>query len=1369
MLGSTATAGLTPAAAAPGNPGVPSDAIVLFHENFENRSAGSRTMIGAYTGVSGNTYTAQGFWNNAASCNGMVLDSTTPWNGTDCSAAGSAAQSDFNGVKHLARVLGQVNGSVSPGLNGAVAAYSDGTGVPNQIEFATAQPLSLPQANGRFVTFSVNAAATNCRADVPPNIGPLIDPKLAFYLRDASGTEIPAFSTPINPCTGSAYTIPATPLGDTIARAGTYVANGSVLLSGGNFDVVMRNVTGTGSGNDHAFDDIRVLDVTPQLDKSFSPESVPVGGTTRLTLTITNTSELAEKNGWSFTDNLPDGLVVADEPNMQTTCDATVNLSPGGSSVEVIDGVLVAGESSCAISLDVTSESPTGAEASPREYANCAENISPATGVDLPQCATVEFYSETALEIAKQSDATIDSRTGDTVTYTVTAKNVGTADFTTANPAVVIDDLAGVIDDADYQDDAAADHSGEINYTEPRLSWSGPLPAGETVTLTYTVVLKAGGDREVRNVAFVGDPEEPDKPVPDCTPDATDVACTEFDLPALLVYKSGDRATLPRVGEQVTYVVSVDNPGPGSYTDAAPATASDDLSDVLDDATLNPSSLTALTGTVVPDGEGWKWTGPLAAGESVWIRYTVTYTGEGDHVLRNVACVPESEVPAGGQPCTDFTIPGADLKMSKESVPSATPLETGDYVDYTLWFDNGGAASATVDDTDYLGYVLDDAEIVDGPAAGVGNLTATLTGDKIRIVGEVPAGERYSVTYRVQVKPETDRGDNLLVNHLLTGDPTDPPEPPNPGGPCVDTITSTCNPLPEISYEKTITSDTAPVVTGSVLKYTVTITNTGETAGAVSREDVLADVLDDATLVSDPESDTDTVTVSDVTDERFTIGGTLAAGATATVTYEVRVNSESHRGNNTADNFLVLPGEEPPTECVDGDVECTSTPMPRIVAGKTADPTSGATVQAGQNVTYTLTFTNDGTAAGPLDYTDDLAGVLDDADLAGPPTASSSAIQVTDGADGTVRVTGDLAAGETVTVEYTVTVKADADRGDDRLQNVILKTGTDECVAAEDATCSTEHLVPRIIGSKTVNPASGTPVVAGQELVYTLTFENVGTGTGSVAKVDDLTHVLDDADLVSEPVASNSDLQVSRTDHLISIAGELVPGQRETVTYTVKVRTQEARGDDILANFLLKPGTVTPPEPECEVDAETCTMNPIGEIVPSKTVDPETGTKVGSGDTLTYTLSFTNTGKGSASIDYVDHMGDVLDDAVLQNAPVASPGLLVSGPDGGKLHITGTVAPGETATVVYQVKVKEYNAQKNHHLGNFLTLTDQEPPSECVSDNPLCTKNPIDPPKPGLALTGAGPMTAAAIVGLLILLGGSAALLLGARRRRIEE
>ena len=124
-----------------------------------------------------------------------------------------------------------------------------------------------------------------------------------------------------------------------------------------------------------------------------------------------------------------------------------------------------------------------------------------------------------------------------------------------------------------------------------------------------------------------------------------------------------------------------------------------------------------------------------------------------------------------------------------------------------------------------------------------------------------------------------------------------------------------------------------------------------------------------------------------------------------------------------------------------------------------------------------------------------------------------------------------------------------------------------ECAADSDR-CTTNP-VPQIEDWKTVDPASTTPVVGGQELTYTVHFENTGAAKGAVDKVDDLTHVLDDATVITEPVASNDAWDVAREGKVTSIKGDLGAGERVTVTYTVLVNDSGERGDDVLANFLL--------------------------------------------------------------------------------------------------------------------------------------------------------------------------------------------------------
>jgi len=135
-------------------------------------------------------------------------------------------------------------------------------------------------------------------------------------------------------------------------------------------------------------------------------------------------------------------------------------------------------------------------------------------------------------------------------------------------------------------------------------------------------------------------------------------------------------------------------------------------------------------------------------------------------------------------------------------------------------------------------------------------------------------------------------------------------------------------------------------------------------------------------------------------------------------------------------------------------------------------------------------------------------------------------------------------------------------------------------------------------------------------------------------------------------------------------------------------------------------------------------------VIAKKSVDPDSGSTVEDGQTLTYTLTFENPGAGTAEIDFIDHMQDVLDDADLTGEIIASAGAQVAGPIDGQLLVSGVVAPGDTATVVYKVTVKDYNEQGNHRLGNYLTLSDQTPPDTCTPESDLCTENPVPPKSP---------------------------------------
>lgn len=196
----------------------------------------------------------------------------------------------------------------------------------------------------------------------------------------------------------------------------------------------------------------------------------------------------------------------------------------------------------------------------------------------------------------------------------------------------------------------------------------------------------------------------------------------------------------------------------------------------------------------------------------------------------------------------------------------------------------------------------------------------------------------------------------------------------------------------------------------------------------------------------------------------------------------------------------------------DGETEDYLLPLTQAAdVVKTADPASGTEVQAGDTVEYTLTFPNPGNQELLVDYTDHLTGVLDDAALVADSVTASAGL--TAAADGTsLRITGYAPAQTDSTVTYAVQVN-ESGFGDAVLRNWVVPgttTPPSECVPASNR--CTEHPVGAVpVLTKTSDPASGSPVVPGQTITYTVTAANTGGQAAETVISDDLSDVLDDA------------------------------------------------------------------------------------------------------------------------------------------------------------------------------------------------------------------------------------------------------------------
>jgi len=93
----------------------------------------------------------------------------------------------------------------------------------------------------------------------------------------------------------------------------------------------------------------------PTVVKSFSPGTISVGGTSTLTVTITNPNN-GTLTGLAFTDTYPAGLMNAAAPGLSNTCAGAATAAAGGNQLALTGGLL-SGMSSCELSVSVTSSS----------------------------------------------------------------------------------------------------------------------------------------------------------------------------------------------------------------------------------------------------------------------------------------------------------------------------------------------------------------------------------------------------------------------------------------------------------------------------------------------------------------------------------------------------------------------------------------------------------------------------------------------------------------------------------------------------------------------------------------------------------------------------------------------------------------------------------------------------------------------------------------------------------------------------------------------------------------------------------------------------------------------------------------------------
>ena len=725
---------------------------------------------------------------------------------------------------------------------------------------------------------------------------------------------------------------------------------------------------------------------------------------------------------------------------------------------------------------------------------------------------------------------------GDKVEYTITLSNNGVVD---AKQVVVVDTL-----DEGLTFVSASDN-GVWNPFKRTVTWTVDLAKGESKVFTVIATVSAYGN--IPNTVSVGDKS----------------SSVNIVVPEIIPGKTVDVEN-PNFGDTVTYTVVVTNNG---VVDAKQVV----VRDILDKGL----KFVKATGeyTFDEDSRTVTWIIDLDKGESQ--TFYVTAVAEAYGVLTNDVTVGDKTASA------DVVVP----EINPDKTANITNPNFGDNVDYTVTVTNDGIRDANnVVIVDRLGEGLTFVSASDNGVWDPVKRTVTWIVDLAKGESKV-----FSVIATVS-------GYGNVTNSLVVGNKT--------AGVNVT--------VPEIIPDKTA-NITNPNF-GDNVTYTVTVTNDGiGDAKDVVVRDVLGEGLKFVSATGEYTWDEDSRTVTWIVD--------LAKGESRTFYVNATVV-----GYGNVTNSLI----------VGNKTISVNVTVPEIIPDKTANITNP---NFGDNVTYTVTVTNDGIGDAKDVVVRDVLGE-------GLKFVSATGEYTWDEDSRTVTWIVDLAKGESRTFYVNATVV-----GYGNVTNSLI---------VGNKTISVNVTVPEIIPDKTANITNPN---FGDNVTYTVTVTNDGIG--------------DAKDVVVRDVLGEGLKFVSATGNYT------FDEATHTVTWIVDLAKGESKVFSVIAT-VSGYGNVTN---SLVVGNKTTGVNvTVPEINPDKTVDngiPNFG------DNVTYTVTVTNDGIGDANNVVIT---DVLDKGLkFLNAT----GNFTYDEKTGTITWTVDLAKGETKTFNVNVTVLGYGVLSN--------------------------------------------------------------------------
>jgi len=340
---------------------------------------------------------------------------------------------------------------------------------------------TLPGAPSPFTLLSTDSIAMTGGATRPGTSNPVV------------GATAPAwgsFSIPGGGSVSIRFTV-AVPVATTL---GTYQNPGTVTYDDPTRSAPGQTVSpggtyaggGTVPGNNYASASSNLEDVTvwaaSTLSKSFAPASIVPGGTSVLSIVLSNPNSVPLNNA-AFTDSYPAGLVNTATPSGTITgtgCFGTITAASGGSSVSLTGGFVPAG-GACTVSVNVTfavagnytNTIPAGAVTNSRNITTITSTSATLNQAAIQPPSVTKSFAPALIQQGGISTLTLTINNGGLTGLTGIAFTDTLSNMLVATPSVTGNGCGGIL--------TATAGSGSITLS------GGSLAAGATCTVSVQV------------------------------------------------------------------------------------------------------------------------------------------------------------------------------------------------------------------------------------------------------------------------------------------------------------------------------------------------------------------------------------------------------------------------------------------------------------------------------------------------------------------------------------------------------------------------------------------------------------------------------------------------------------------------------------------------------------------------------------------------------------------------------------------------------------------------------------------------------------------------------------------------------------------